>query len=135
MSEFTKIEGDALIDKYWDGKSNFLVRMYIYAQLGLAAINNAKYLVAGIITIYVILKFTNPLWMLAVGIISIPFLILIGRWQMHKANKIQEYANTTKGTVLGYQGWNVSIETLNTLKEISAKLDKLHGNSETKISS
>lgn len=120
LEKIQKIAPD--LPKYWEGRENFIVRYYVYAKNGLNAVNDLKYLVAGIVAFYVVLKLDNPWWMLGIGLVSIPLLIVVGRWQLYRANKIQEYINTTRGSVLGYNGYNMQIDTLETLKLILSEL-------------
>lgn len=124
MAELEKIEQiQKDLPQYWEGRENMLVRFYIYAQMGLNAVNNLKYLVAAIIALYVVLKLTNPMWMVAIGLVSIPCLIVLGRWQLYRVNKINEYVTQTKGTVLGYNSYNMQVRTIELLESIDKKLN------------
>lgn len=109
---------DEYVPSYWEGPKNILIRYYVYAQRGLSLINDFKYLVAGIMAGYVILKFASPIWMLWIGLISLPILILIGRWQLHKVQKVSEWVGTQFGSVTKYNSYNMSIRQLEILEEI-----------------
>jgi hypothetical protein len=122
MSEFHTANLKELTPKYWEGRENILIRLWIYTQRGLGMVNEWKYLVAGIMAGYVILKFTNPLWMLVIGAISLPILILLGRWQLHKVAKVSEWVGVQHGSVLGYNSYNLQVRTLETLEAILKKL-------------
>ena len=119
---------DEYVPIYWEGKENILIRLWVYAQRGLGIINEFKYLVAGIMAGYVILKFTNPWWMLLIGFISLPFIIILGRWQLHKVSKVSEWVGTQYGSVLKYNSYNLQIETVELLKSIDKKLAQLNKN-------
>jgi hypothetical protein len=119
---------DAYVGIYWEGKENLLIRVWVYAQRGLGIINEFKYLVAGIMAGYVILRFTNPWWMLVIGLVSLPFIILLGRWQLHKVSRVSEWVGVQYGSVLGYNNYNLSIRTVELLEDINKKLDNLNKN-------
>jgi len=111
--------------QYWEGKENILIRLWVYTQRGLGIINEFKYLVAGIMAGYVILKLTNPWLALMVGILSLPPLIFLGRWQLHKVSKVSEWVSAQKGSVLGYSGYNIQVRSMELLESIDKKLDEL----------
>lgn len=113
---------DEYVPQYWEGRKNILIRYYIYALKGLGQVNEFKYLAAGILATYYTLKFTNPIWMLWIFSISIPVLIIIGRWQLHKVSKVTEWVNTQFGSVNGYNGYNMQIEQIELLEKILEQL-------------
>lgn len=125
--------------KYWDGRTNLLVRYWTYLREGLNLINESKnYLLlvfgsfwtAKVITIagYTI----NPNWTILAGVLGIPTLTLLGRWNLYKANKPREYLVTNETTVTGYGAYNMSVrqveqndEIITLLKNINSKLDNV----------
>ena len=123
MKKFKAIE--EYYPKYWEGKENIFVRYWVYLNRGLDMITQARYLILGILGLYAVLKFTNPIWMAVMFFISLPILIIIGRWQLYKVSKTQEFITNTKGTVLGYTGYNMQVRTIELLEQISKKLDKV----------
>lgn len=127
MSEFRPMNRDIERKNYWEGHENKVIRLWIYALRGLQMINEFKYLIAGLIALFVILKIGNPIWM-AVGVVAaIPPLILLGRWQLKKAAKVDQWVSTEYGSVLRYSEYNIRVKTLKILEEINKKLDKLGG--------
>lgn len=125
MSKFEKMEQGKHREIYWIGHQNKLIRYWIYALRGLQMINEFKYLIAGLISGYVILKLTNPMWMVVIGVACLPVLIVLGRWQLKKAQKVDQLVSTELGSVLKFNSYNIQVETLEILEEISKKLDKL----------
>lgn len=115
---FVPIDNDSFKPEFWEGPSNIFVRYWVYLSRGLDFINQAKYLIVGILALYAILKLTDPIWMAAMFIVSIPILTILGRWQLYKVSKTQEFITTTKGAVLGYNSYNINVEILKTLQEI-----------------
>ena len=122
MSEFKKIE--AYLPEYWEGKTNQIVRLWVYLNRGLDVANQLKYVIAGILALYVILKFTNPVWIVVMFVVSLPILTFIGRWHLYKAAKPQEYITTIKGSVIGYNNYNMQIRVVELLEQILKKLNE-----------
>jgi hypothetical protein len=120
--EYNKIGDD--IPEYWSGRSNLFVRYWIYLSRGLDFVNQGKYLIIGVLALYAILKLTNPILMAGMFLISIPILTVLGRWHLKKVSKTQEFINTTRGSVLGFSGYNMQIEILETLNKILKQLQK-----------
>lgn len=112
----------ANMPKYWDGTSNRLVRYWVYLDRGLSLVNQARYLILGILGLYAVLKLTDPAWMAVMFVVSVPSLIVMGRWHLYRVSKPQEFINNTRGSIVGYRSYNLSIETLETLKQIRDKL-------------
>ena len=112
------------VPEFWEGKTNILVRLWTYAKRGLDIVNDFKYLGAGIFASYYTLKLVNPIWMVMMFVVALPILILIGRWHLFRASKTQEFVTTVKGSVLGYDSFNIQVEILEKLEEINKKLDE-----------
>lgn len=122
MDDFKPIDPGTYTPRYWEGTSNVLVRYWIYLSRGLDFINQAKYLIAGILGLYAVLKLTNPYWMIVMFFGSLPALVILGHWHLYKVSKTQEYVNTTKGSVLGYKNYNIAVRQIELLEKILAKL-------------
>ena len=123
MSDFTLMNRDKERKTYWEGHQNKIIRLWVYALRGLQMINEFKYLIAGVISLYLILKITSPLW-IGIGVIgAIPFLIILGRWQLKKAAKVDQWISTEYGSVLKYNSYNLQIRTLEVLEDILKKLN------------
>ena len=112
------------LPEFWEGKTNQIVRLWVYLNRGLDVANQLKYVVAGILALYVILKFTNPVWIAVMFVVSLPILTFIGRWHLYKAAKSQEYITTIKGSVTGYGNYNLQIQIAELLEQILAKLNE-----------
>ena len=123
--DFEQLQIDTSAKQYWEGHENRLIRLWVYTQRGLQMINEFKYLVAGILAIYALLKFHTPIWMLIVVVVSIPPLIILGRWQLRKIQRVSEWVGNMYGSVVGFRQYNCEIEMLKNLREINEKLEKL----------
>lgn len=132
---FKPIEFDGeLREQYWEGKSNTFVRYWAYLRGGLALVNEAKNYLLVVFGSFWTAKVIevgghsiNPNWTLLAGLIGVPILILLGRWQLHKAAKPQEFMNTSKGTVIGYQAFNLQVSMLELQENILKELKRLNG--------
>ena len=123
MNEFQKIEN--LIPAFWEGKQNVFNRYWTYLQNGLNLITEARYLIISILGGYAVLKLTNPWLMVLMFLISIPILIVAGRWYLYNVKKVQEFVTVTKSSVLGYKPYNVTVETLDELKGLREDIQTL----------
>ena len=113
MSQLKELKWiDGYAPQYWEGKANILVRYWVYLYRGLDFINQARYLVIGILGLYAVLKLTNPMWLLAMFSVSVPTLVLVGRWQLYKVSSTQEYITTILGTVTGYGTYNLALKNV-----------------------
>lgn len=126
-AEFEKIDRKNFLNIYWAGRHNLLIRWWVYLIHGLEMVNQFKYVLAAIISGYVILKITDPVWMVIVGIAVVPPLIVVGRWQLQKAAKVEQYVTMEYGNVLKWSDYNVKVETFKKLEEILIELKKING--------
>ena len=111
-----------LIPEFWEGKQNIFNRYWTYLKKGLDLITEARYLIISILGGYAVLKLTNPWWLAVMFIVSIPILIVAGRWYLYKVSRVQEFVTTIKGSVLGYKPYNLSVEQVDLLKQILNEL-------------
>lgn len=132
MSDFKPMNRDIERKNYWEGKENQLIRLWIYILRGLGAFNEFKYLVLLIASGVALLYARIPLkWVIIVGLIAIPIavagLVIVGRWQLRKASKVEQWVATEFGSVLKYNEYNMKVKQLGVLEEILKKLDNLGG--------
>ena len=85
-------------EKHWDGSKNKAIRLYFYQQRGLALFNELRYLILAIFGIYVLLKLSNPLWLLIMFVISVPILIFVGWLQVHHMAPVINWLDVTYGS-------------------------------------
>src|ERR1035437_3177239 len=105
-------------NEYMVGIENTLIRYYYYLNRGLDIINQFRNLFLGIITLYIALKFTNLLWAIGMFIISIPILVIVGRYNTHKILKNSEYLSTQFSTHYALTQFDYIKEQVELLKEI-----------------
>ena len=124
-NEFETMETSKFLKTYWEGHHNKLIRLWIYTQRGLQMLNEFKYLLAAIISGYVILKLNQPVWMVVVGLASLPPLIILGRWQLRKVGKVEQWIGTEYGNVLKWKPYNILVKQLELFKEILKTLEEI----------
>ena len=86
------------LKKYWHGPANHAVRYYFYTQRGLALVNEFRYIFMVIFGVYITLKLNNPLWLLAMFLVSMPILILLGWLSVHRMAKVIDWLNVKFST-------------------------------------
>lgn len=106
---------------FWEGRSNIFVRLITYAKIGVNQINDYKYIGAAIFGVYYTFKLSNPIWLIVMGLVSLPLIILLGRWWLYKGSKASEFVTTQKGSVLGYNQFNAQVKIIELLEEIKNK--------------
>ncbi len=77
--------------QYMLGPENRLIRYYYYLNTGLGILNQFRNLLLGIFGLYVILKLTNPLYLILFFLLSVPVLTLTGYYNVHRMNKVMEW--------------------------------------------
>lgn len=122
----TKISND--IPHYWEGTGNLLIRLYVYLQLGFTEAKNAQTIVLGILAFYGLAKLNNAWWMLWIALIITPILITVGRYKLYRVSKIGEYITTIKGSVVGYNAYNVQVQQNELLQQILKELQNIGTN-------
>ena len=129
MSEFEQIKRTDALKKYWEGHHNRFIRLWEYTQRGLQMVNEFKYFViliaAGAAFAQKLIPIKLVILVLAIAVpVGITVLIIVGRWQLRKAQKVSEWISTEYGSVLKYNLYNVQVKTLETLEKILNKIDK-----------
>ena len=114
--KFIQIEDD--VPEFWEGNQNILIRLWTYAKAGMNLVNDYKYIGAAIFGLYYTLKLNNLVWLALMFLVSIPILVSLGRWWLYKGAKTSEFVTNQKGTVLGYQAYNTSVEQVKLLEDI-----------------
>lgn len=110
--------------RYWEGRTNFLIRYWTYLDRGLDVFNKFKYYIGFPIATAAIFPFMkgHMFWLIGLVIIGLPILIAIGRYQLHKVAKTTEYVNAISGSIFQFKPMELSIEQVNLLKEILKQL-------------
>lgn len=115
-------------EMYFSGFKNQAIRVYYYLKQGLDLMNDFKYLVAGILAIYVVLQLDSYKLMLLMGAVSLPILITIGYYWTHKAQKTIEYFNLKFTTHFGQYNIRLQEEQLKTLERLNKSLEEFNRN-------
>ncbi len=107
---------------YLEGKENFAIRMFYYLHNGVALLNEFRNLGLGIFALYFALKLANPLWLVGMVLVSLPVLVLIGRYNVHRMAKVNEYLNTKFSTHYALKTYELNEKTVKLLSNIYKKL-------------
>lgn len=78
---------------YDKGFLNHSVRAWFYLQRGLDLLNQFKYLIAGILAVYYMLKLDSYMVLAIIFVVSIPILTFCGWFYTHKMAKALEWTN------------------------------------------
>ena len=104
--------------RYDKGLLNFGVRQYFYLSRGLDLVNSFRYVGAAIFAIYFALKLTSWWWLLIIFAVSIPILILAGRFWTHRMAKALEANTIYFSSYFGRYNIDLSEKTVSLLEEI-----------------
>jgi len=119
--------------RYWTGTKNKTIRYYYYIQKGLLLLNEMRYLILGIFTIYFTLKFDNILLIPLMFICCLPILLTLGWLAVHHMDKVIEYLNIEFATHFSRHNIDLQERQLQMLGEILDEL-KRNSNINSKIS-
>jgi hypothetical protein len=75
--------------------------------------------------LYVLLKLNNPVWFVAMFLLSLPVLILLGWIQVHHLAKVMDWLNIEFSTHWGRYGYELQETQNKILSEINGKLSGL----------
>lgn len=78
---------------YDKGLWNHCIRSWFYLQRGLGMLNEFKYVVAGILGIYITLKLESVWWLAGLFVVAIPVLVAVGFLHTHKMAKALEWTS------------------------------------------
>ncbi len=102
---------------YDKGVLNHGVRAWFYLQRGLQLLNEFKYLVAGILTVYYMLKLDSYALLLTIFAVSIPVLTFVGWFYTFKMAKALEWTNMMFSSYFGRYSMDLNEKTAeNTVK-------------------
>lgn len=108
--------------EYLQGKENFAIRMFFYLDNGVGILNQFRNLFLGIFALYFTLKLDNPFWLVVMFCVSIPILIIVGYYNVHKIAKVKEWLSTKFSTHYGIKQFELVEEQTKLLKQIKQKL-------------
>ena len=107
-----------LKQKYWNGNKNKSIRYFFYANRGLELFNSFRYLFMLAFGVYYALHLTNPLWLVAMVIISLPVLAIFGYIYVHHMNKVMDYLNIEFATHWGRYSYTLLEKQIQLLEHI-----------------
>ena len=99
-----------------------LIKIYFYINSGVLIVNDFRNLGLGIFALYVVLKFTNPMYLLLMTAISAPILFLMGYFNVHFISPVRERLNTKHGTHYQIKQFELIQKQTELLEEIRNKI-------------
>ena len=108
------------IKKYWDGRTNYLIRLFMYALRGLDLFNQWRYLIMTIVAIYYMFKLTNPWFMPIIFLVCVPILCLVGWFQVHRMSKVIDWLSIKFATHFGMYNITLQEEIRDHLKKLAS---------------
>ncbi len=107
---------------FFPGYENIFIRYYYYLNNGLSILNQFRNLFLGIFALYFTLHLTDPVLLIGLLVPGVLLLTLIGYYNVHRMNKVQEWLGMRFTTHYGIRSFNYSAGTYELLKEIRDSL-------------
>lgn len=109
---------------FFPGMENRFIRYYFYLNQGLSILNQFRNLFLGIFALYFTFHLTNP-WLLAAMLIpGVLLLTMIGYYNIHRMNKVQEWLGMRFSTHYAIRQFNYNQGQYELLKSIKELLEK-----------
>ncbi len=135
INEFKKIDDSTTyLSQFWDGVQNKFIRRFTYLREGFGLVNEAKnyflilfgtYWTIKTMDYWVSLNFSDlilAIGLIVMAIVGMGVLIYIGRWDLFKGGKAQQFIRTQHGSVTKWQGHNMSVYQTILLAKLAEKL-------------
>ena len=110
--------------RYLTGAVNRLIRYYFYLNKGLDVVNQFRNLILGIVGVYIALELKNWGWLAGMFSISIPVLIVVGYYSVHRISKVSDWLGTRFGSHYSIRSFDYQRAQYELLKEINSKIKK-----------
>jgi hypothetical protein len=107
---------------YWDGPKNKSIRYFYYSQRGLDTFNQFRYLLMAIFGLYLLLKLSNPLWLVLMFCVSLPALIFVGYVTVHHINKVVDWLNIEFATYWTRYSFDLQERQVKAVESIDDKI-------------
>jgi hypothetical protein len=106
------------IEKYWNGKTNYFIRLWMYCLRGLDVFNQWRYILMSIFALYYILHLKHIALLVGIFVICIPILCVFGWIQTHKIAKVIDWLNIKFST-------HYSMYQINLQERIAKAVEKI----------
>ena len=95
-----------------------LIKIYFYITSGQSVIDQFRYLIMGIFTLYIMLRLTSYWYLIGMFILSVPLLFILGWINVHYISKVRERLSMQHGTHYAIKQFELQEEQVSILKEI-----------------
>lgn len=99
-----------------------LIKIYFYVTSGQSVIDQFRYLIMGIFTLYIMLKLTSYVYLVVMFTVAMPALFILGWVNVHFISKVREKLSTQHGTHYAIKQFELQEETVKLLKDIKKLL-------------
>lgn len=99
-----------------------LIKYYYYTERGLDVINIFRNLFLGIIAIYVALHFVSLWWVVIMFVVSLPILIVMGYYNIHRISKVRDRLNIKYGSHYGIRQFDYTKGIFEELEKLNKKI-------------
>jgi hypothetical protein len=96
-----KIDTPENIEKFWNGKMNHLIRLWMYCLRGLDVFNQWRYILMSVFALYYMIHLKHPVLLVGMFFICVPVLCIVGWFQTHKIAKVVDWLNIKFSTHYG----------------------------------
>jgi len=104
-----------------------LIKLYFYVTSGQAFVDRFRYLIMGVFALYVMLKLTNPVYLVVMLLAAVPVLFVLGWYEIHKISKVRERLSVKYGTHYTLKSFELQEESVKLLQEIKDTLTQKYG--------
>jgi len=116
---------DEHAEKHWHGTKNKLIRWYFYCNRGLDLFNAFRYIFMLIFGAYLLLKLSNPAWLVLMFLVTLPILTIAGWYQTHHMAKVMEWLNLEFATYWGRYGFDLSERNVKAVESIDGSIKEI----------
>lgn len=102
-------------------KGHQFVKSYFYIQRGLNLVYDFRYLFMGILAFYYMLKLENIVWFIVMFLASIPVLILLGWFSVHKMAKVLDWLGVEYGTFWSRYSFTLQEKIISELEKLNER--------------
>lgn len=98
-----------------------LIKVYFYITSGQSVVDQFRYLIMGVFTLYIMLKLTSYTYLILMFVIAMPILFLLGWLNIHFISKVRERLSMKYGTYYSIKQYELQEKTVELLEKLVNK--------------